>query len=114
MRTITAARLSYCGLRAMVGDVTLIVSELLTNAILHSGTEQVRLVVNGDGDSLWISVSDGVPGSVELEHKDLDAESGRGLLLVEALVNENDGAWGTSDHGATTWCRLTIPAGEHP
>lgn len=38
-------------------------------------------------------------------------ESGRGLQLVQALVEENGGTWRTSDNGAETWCSLTIPAG---
>ncbi|MFD4974845.1 ATP-binding protein [Streptomyces sp. NPDC058424] len=110
MRRIAAARLRYCGLEAMTADVMLIVSELLTNALLHSGTTEISLSIAVEGESLHIAVHDGMPGGAAPTTADDDAESGRGLLLVEALVKENGGTWGTSDAGATTWCSLTVPA----
>ncbi|CAM5236440.1 ATP-binding protein [Streptomyces griseomycini] len=111
MRRIAAARLRYCGLEVLKGDVMLIVSELLTNALLHSGTTEISLSITAEDKSLRIAVRDGMPGNATPKtpgHKD---ESGRGLQLVQALVKESGGTWGTSDNGAETWCSLTIPAG---
>lgn len=110
MRRIAAARLRYCGLEAMTADVMVIVSELLTNALMYSGTTEIGLSIAVEGESLHIVVHDGMPGGAAPTTVDDDAESGRGLLLVEALVKENGGTWGTSDAGATTWCSLTVPA----
>ncbi|MEU3185142.1 hypothetical protein ABZ707_13210 [Streptomyces sp. NPDC006923] len=44
---IAAAKLKYCGLEALTDMVMLLVSELLTNAMVHSGTTEIdlRLVV---------------------------------------------------------------------
>ncbi|MEH0576819.1 MULTISPECIES: ATP-binding protein [Streptomyces] len=109
MRRIAAARLRYCGLESMTDDVMLIVSELLTNALLHSGTTEISLSIAVDGGSLRIAVYDGMEGSAMSRPADDNAESGRGLALVEALARENGGEWGTSDAGATTWCCLALP-----
>ncbi|MFJ8143091.1 ATP-binding protein [Streptomyces sp. NPDC096013] len=114
MRRIAAARLRYCGLEALHDDVMLILSELLTNALLHSGTAQISLDITVENQSLRIAVGDGMPGCAEVKSADDDAESGRGLALVKNLVQENGGDWGTSDAGATTWCRLNVPPREGP
>lgn len=112
MRRITAARLNYCGLGAMREDVMLIVSELVTNAILHSGATEISLTVTLAGGVLGIKVCDGMKGSAQPKQANDNAESGRGLALVEGLVEENDGEWGVSDDGTEVWCRL--PArGDH-
>lgn len=111
-RRIAAARLRHCGLEPMTDDVTLIVSELLTNALLHSGTTEISLTIALRDGCLQITVRDGMAGCAEPTEVDAGAESGRGLALVDHLVEENSGAWGTSDAGAVTWCRLTVPAKE--
>ncbi|MFJ8488447.1 ATP-binding protein [Streptomyces sp. NPDC094038] len=110
MRRIAAARLRYFRLEAMTDDVMLIVSELLTNALLHSGTTEIGLKLTvGDG-TLRITITDGMPGSATPKQVTDNAESGRGLVLVEALVETSGGDWGTSDSGAETWCSLPVPA----
>jgi signal transduction histidine kinase len=111
MRRIAAARLRCCGFEALISEVMLIVSELLTNAILHSGATEISLNITVQDGSLHIAVRDGMPCSAEPRHADTDAESGRGLVLVDALVQECGGAWGLSDAGATVWCRLALPDG---
>ncbi|MFJ3825287.1 ATP-binding protein [Streptomyces nodosus] len=108
MRRIAAARLRYWGLETMTDDAMLIVSELLTNALRHSGTSEINLSIEVEDDFLRIAVHDGMPGSTTLKVEDCDAESGRGLLLVEALAQEGGGSWGTSDNGAITWCQLAL------
>lgn len=110
VRRIAAARLRYCGLDAMKDNVMLIVSELLTNALLHSGTTEISLSITAEGKSLRIVVRDGMPGNATPKAPGDKDENGRGLQLVKALVEESGGAWGTSDNGAETWCSLTIPA----
>jgi anti-sigma regulatory factor (Ser/Thr protein kinase) len=62
--------------------------------------------------ALSVTVCDRMPGAAEIRAAADGDESGRGLPLVDALVRENGGAWGTSDDGAETWCSLTIPDGE--
>ncbi|WP_406376631.1 ATP-binding protein [Streptomyces sp. NBC_00647] len=112
VRRIAAARLRYCGLEAMTDHVALIISELLTNALLHSGTKEISLTIAVRDGFLRIAVRDGMAGCADHGEVDEGAESGRGLALVDALVKESGGAWGTGDAGAVTWCRLTVPAKE--
>ncbi|MFH8977773.1 ATP-binding protein [Streptomyces sp. NPDC017890] len=115
MRRVAAARLRYCGLQAMTNDVVIIVSELLTNALLHSGASEIRLTITFVNDSLRIAVHDGVPGQATPRAADHDNdESGRGLVLVDALAKECGGEWGTSDAGAETWCHLPVSTEERP
>ncbi|MGP2440835.1 ATP-binding protein [Streptomyces sp. JW3] len=109
MRRIAAARLSYCGLEAMTDDVTLIVSELLTNAVRHSGSAEISMSITVEESTLCIRVRDGMPGTCAPRHPQDTAESGRGLLLVDALVKDSGGEWGACDTGAETWCCLPIP-----
>ncbi|MEV0041613.1 ATP-binding protein [Streptomyces sp. NPDC050804] len=107
IRRIAAARLRHCGLEALTDTVLLLISELLTNAMTHSGTKEIDLhLAVGDG-FLSVTVVDGMPGRATPRHANDNAVSGRGLVLVESLVEEAGGSWGTSAGGAETWC--TIP-----
>ena len=83
-------------------DARLVVSELVTNAILHAGTD-IELNVSVRSDAVRIEVTDlggGVPRSGAVE----GVTSGRGLPIVEAL----GGRWGVLQLGAgkTVWCEL--------
>ncbi|MER5201203.1 ATP-binding protein [Streptomyces sp. NPDC002755] len=112
LRRIAAAKLRYCGLDLIIDEVTVVVSELLTNAILHSGTRQIALSLRIDRGVLHIVVTDGMPGHARRKEVGDDTESGRGLALVEVLTRENGGSWGTSNAGAVTWCRLALPGNQ--
>jgi anti-sigma regulatory factor (Ser/Thr protein kinase) len=96
----------------MTDDVMLIVSELVTNALLHSGTTEIDLSITVEQNTLCMRVRDGVPGECAPRSPRDTAESGRGLLIVDALAEGRGGKWGTSDAGAETWCRLPIPPKE--
>ncbi|AEY85438.1 kinase [Streptomyces hygroscopicus subsp. jinggangensis 5008] len=88
----------------------LITSELLTNAVIHSGGAEVRLTLILRDASLCIAVNDGKAGRVQMRNVDGDAESGRGLALMDTLAKEHGGTWGISENGAETWCSLPLPA----
>ncbi|WP_301540322.1 ATP-binding protein [Streptomyces sp. NRRL S-31] len=111
MRRIAAATLRYCGLEAMTDEVMVAVSELITNAIMHSGGTSVTLSMTVQDDALTISVQDGGAGRAVPRAAGTDEESGRGLLLLDFLVRESGGSWGTSEAGGSTWCRFALPAG---
>ncbi|MET9040700.1 ATP-binding protein [Streptomyces mirabilis] len=118
MRRLAVARLKYCGLQRMSDDVAVIVSELLTNAILHSGGTQITFGMTVRGGFLRISVRDGRPGNPavrdgrpgnpEICPANGDAETGRGLYLVASLADAHHGTWGISEAGATIWCSLPL------
>ncbi|MET9496346.1 ATP-binding protein [Streptomyces sp. NPDC006552] len=108
---------------ALPDDVTdtaeLLLSELTTNAYRHAkapaGREiWARAVLTGEADrSLRLLVTDaGEPfAGAAPEAPAPDAESGRGLVLVEALAD----AWGSGPRprgpGKTVWCELRLGQG---
>ncbi|MFD7130629.1 ATP-binding protein [Streptomyces sp. NPDC059894] len=114
LRRDAAARLVHWGLEDLVGEVMVIMSELLANALLHSGTELIVLDVRVRDGFLVVTVIDGMPGHATLRPAADDAESGRGLVLVESLAEACGGTWGVSRNGAETWCRLPVPTAERP
>ena len=85
----------------------LIVSELVTNAIVHSGSEAVSCVLRLGSGLLRIEVTDqGVGVAEPAVRKPADDDvSGRGLLLVSAVSE----AWGVSPAlpgGRTVWATV--------
>ncbi|BEP13372.1 hypothetical protein acdb102_16830 [Acidothermaceae bacterium B102] len=85
-------------------DAELLVSELVTNAVLH-GLPPITLRVDCDTLELIVEVSDEAAGPA-LAPRDvtLEGESGRGLALVDILSD----AWGVEplDQGKVVWFRL--------
>jgi Histidine kinase-like ATPase domain len=93
------------GLDDLVDTVELVVSELVTNGQRASaetigsrfggtwrpGAAPVRLWLCADKQRVLVQVWDGDDRMPEPQSIDLEAESGRGLLLVESLCTE----WGT-------------------
>jgi anti-sigma regulatory factor (Ser/Thr protein kinase) len=87
----------------------LCVSELVTNAVIHSGTgPQVTLRL--DDDYLTVLVADaGGHGTVKrTQNYDATGVSGRGLTLVEAIASD----WSAehSADGTTVWFELELAA----
>ncbi|MGW7349985.1 ATP-binding protein [Streptomyces sp. NPDC054784] len=105
MRRLTAAHLQACGLDAFVDGAVLVVSELVTNAVLH-GYGSVRLAVRFHGSMLRIEVTDGSARAARMRRPGDGDEGGRGLLLVAAVAR----AWGVSPDGYATWAILELPA----
>ncbi|HUA29186.1 MAG TPA: ATP-binding protein [Streptosporangiaceae bacterium] len=85
------------GLTGMAEVVELIVSELTTNAVQATdaagltGTRSLNLWLRSDGRRVVVQVWDGSPHSPVRQEGRPDAESGRGLLLVESL----SAGWGS-------------------
>ncbi|WP_460065517.1 SpoIIE family protein phosphatase [Streptomyces sp. YKOK-I1] len=99
-------------------DVTLVVSELVTNAVVHAGTDVELLCRLEDdpeqGHAVVVEVGDHHPSRAPRDHPPESPhetpEYGRGLRLVAALAD----AWGvTYRRGAkTVWARLLPQAPE--
>jgi anti-sigma regulatory factor (Ser/Thr protein kinase) len=83
----------------LVSTCVLLVSELATNAVLHARTAFTVSIERGE--RLRIEVDDGDPRMPHARDYSLDAMSGRGLHLVEALSR----ASGAQRHGEgkTVW-----------
>ncbi|QLI99731.1 ATP-binding protein [Streptomyces sp. NEAU-sy36] len=73
-----------------VDDCTLMISELVTNAILYGRSEgewRVRVEWFRDGTSLRVAVHNpGFPANVRLRRPDAEDAHGRGLLLVDSIA----------------------------
>ncbi|MFJ5222345.1 ATP-binding protein [Streptomyces sp. NPDC088400] len=111
MRQRTRERLSASGLAHMADEAVLVVSEMVTNAIVHSGGQRITVALSRRGNFLRIEVRDGVPSNHALPQAPGDAdEHGRGLVLVKLIAEEQRGTWGVDDSGATTWCELSLAA----
>ena len=85
--------------------VELLVSELVTNAILHAGTE-VGLRLSYDEGMLRVEVRDASPAKARQRHYGTGATTGRGLELIDALATD----WGidTDANGKTVWFTLRV------
>jgi PAS domain S-box-containing protein len=104
-RRLTREKLQEWGAGDLLDSASLIVSELVTNAVVHAGTP-TRLVLRLQGRDLRLEVEDQHPARaiplVPAETSE-QAEQGRGLLITRSLSS----AWGV-EYTATTkrvWAR---------
>ncbi|MFI5635716.1 SpoIIE family protein phosphatase [Streptomyces sp. NPDC051664] len=99
--------LQECGLESLADQAELLMSEVVTNALVH-GDSDVDVQLRGYPDRLHVAVLDSdphlaTPVIIPKEEED-QAEGGRGLLIVSALA----GSWGNSPNGQgkTVWFDL--------
>jgi anti-sigma regulatory factor (Ser/Thr protein kinase) len=85
-------------------NVELLASEVIANAVLHTDAPCDVSVTRTD-ERLRVEVTDTDPSLPSAVEAGPDDESGRGLLLVNALAD----AWGTRPEpmGKTTWFEIT-------
>ena len=96
-RERTRKALTDWGLADQTDLAELIVSELTTNALRHgAGPITVRLAYTQEGD-LWTEVHDDGPGRPLLQKTTADDEQGRGLALLDALMDLHSGIRGMAD-----------------
>ncbi len=108
-RRLVTTALTDAGHGAVVEQASLLVSEAVTNAILHAGTP-ILLTCSWTGSSVRVEVHDGSPVPPGVRHYDAEASTGRGLSLVAALASR----WGVdaADNGKTLWFELGTSAVE--
>ena len=102
-RRFVVGVLAEAGAGEQAPDAVLLVTELVTNAVLHAGTPLV-LSVHVTADAVLISVTDRGNGPLLARSPGDLSEGGRGIWMV----HETATAWGTRhDAGGTTvWFRL--------
>lgn len=85
-------------------EVRLVVSEVVTNAIIHARTDMTLTLLNM-GDNLQIRVSDGDSRPPKLRSANTSDTGGRGIFLVEAICS----AWGVDDQppGKVVWLDIS-------
>ncbi|WP_445548306.1 ATP-binding SpoIIE family protein phosphatase, partial [Frankia sp. CiP1_Cm_nod1] len=102
-RVLTGRRLA-----AVADDALLLVSEVVTNAVLHARSDLV-LRVHQEGDRLRVSVDDREGTRMPRRRTSGDdRESGWGLMIVDVIAR----GWGveTTGDGKRVWFDLAIPA----
>jgi len=103
-RAFVVGHLAGLGMAARADDVELVVGELVTNVFLHARTDcELRLIARSDG--VRIELADGSPTLPTPGTLDARALSGRGLLLLQAIVSR----WGAHplpEGGKIVWCEL--------
>jgi anti-sigma regulatory factor (Ser/Thr protein kinase) len=105
-RALTERVLTGWGIADLIADAQVVVSELVTNALVHAGTSaELRLAHHHR--SLRIAVVDHGPGTPD-PHAPSEARiGGRGLQIVDAISN----AWGVENitgDGKLVWAELSV------
>ena len=95
--------LDDAGMSHLSYEATLLVSELVANAILHTGTP-FDVVVKPDGQHVRVEVHDGSPELPVRKRYSNMSGTGRGLLLVERMA----AGWGAdlTSKGKVVWFEL--------
>jgi anti-sigma regulatory factor (Ser/Thr protein kinase) len=91
---------------ALVEDTSLVLSELVTNAVLHAGTDVHVTIRVGGVDRVHLEVGDATPELPALQAVAPDRIGGIGLQIVDQLV----AAWGvrTTGPGTVVWADLGV------
>jgi anti-sigma regulatory factor (Ser/Thr protein kinase) len=94
----------------VLADAELLVSELVTNAVLHARSPAL-LTLERVGDRLRVTVADASAVRPRLRDYGADAVTGRGIFLVDQL-SERWGVDGAADGhpGKRVWCELSTRA----
>ena len=102
-RRFAERTLDMWGLSDLGHTVALLVSELMTNAILHARSDVV-LTLRHDLDGVRVEVFDTSPVPPRLRHFRPEAATGRGVRLLETLAS----SWGIrrTPEGKCVWFTL--------
>lgn len=109
-RRFTRNQLESWGLVDLIDTTLLMVSELVTNAILHGGAG-AELTLRLSDSRLRAEVRDGNPSAPVVRNYSDTATTGRGMIIVDALAAEW-GAFAAGD-GKVVWFELEAPGNGH-
>ncbi len=104
-RVLARERLGASCTQQTLDIVALLVTELVTNAILHARTPLLLTLERRPGH-VRICVEDQSSEQPRLQRYEADAITGRGLALVEQLSS----SWGVDGtaSGKVVWCEVPI------
>ena len=96
------------GLHGEVADAELLVSELVTNAVLHARSG-ASVSVDRSGSIFRIAVCDDSAAVPRVRDYGPDAVTGRGMLLVDRIADR----WGVEEHtdGKCVWFEVEAGRG---
>ena len=93
----------------LLASVELLVSELVTNAVIHASTAP-RVVVQMTPSTVRVEVHDDDPTLPQPLPFDIDRQGGRGLFIIESMASR----WGAESCGTgkRMWFELSreVPA----
>ena len=104
-RRFTAAFLRDHGVAGPIDTVVLLVSELVTNALLHSSASaELRLLLTKRG--LRVEVKDKSPSTPYVKQYSDTATTGRGMIIVDTLAK----SWGAKaeNSGKVVWFTMDV------
>ena len=104
-RRLVARALEEWRREELVDAAILVVSELVTNAVLHARSPVVLTLLLGD-DGVRIEVADASPGGPAPKEYSAEAATGRGLHVIGGLATD----WGVRDvpgDGKVVWIDLS-------
>jgi anti-sigma regulatory factor (Ser/Thr protein kinase) len=117
-REFTGQILRGWGLLVLADDAAVIVSELVTNALIHGGSavngaarEDVELILWRRSGQVVCAVTDPGTGAPVLVQPDPFGEAGRGLHVVQAL----SATWGWTrlgDSRKAVWAAMGVPGAD--
>ena len=111
-REVVTRVLADVGLDDLVDTAALLVSELVTNAVVHAGTA-ICLGLDADEGGVRVTVTDGSDAIPTQRHYGRSSTTGRGMAMVEMLADRHGTATGANG-GKTVWFELGSPAGDPP
>jgi hypothetical protein len=103
-RRLTRTALTRWGLPHLADDAEAIASELAANAVAYAvdpqgGRPAIIFTIHYRPSALHITIWDNGPGQPVHAEPAADAETGRGLDIIDALTNSNWGWWPTPRSG---------------
>ncbi|MFH8597539.1 ATP-binding protein [Streptomyces rimosus] len=112
-RRLVDTALQTWGLDSLIDDMTLVTSELVTNAVDHSRCRYMHVRISRLGkDRVRVAVTDRSFVRPVLREPSQYDQNGRGLFLVEALAD----CWGTErrSFGKSVWAELITEGESNP
>ena len=106
-RDVTRSHLASTCPDEIVENAALVVTELVSNVVVHALTDML-LVVDVVPGRVDLRVQDSSPQQPRLQSNSLDAVGGRGLAIVDELA----AAWGVEHQRGmkVVWAELDYPA----
>ena len=105
-RAAAARAADDLAIEPLADDLQLVVSELVTNAVRYADPP-VAVEIEAGEQTVTIAVGDGSPGRPRAQTPDVDAEGGRGLLMIDLLAEES--GIRPQPPGKTVWAAFARP-----
>lgn len=103
MRAAATETLREWGLNDLQDDVQIVVSELVTNAVLHTAASRIAVRMNLFTGTVRIKVDAAMDTCSPVRRSPgPEQEHGRGLMIVDELASR----WGVAEEGNVVWCEI--------